>query len=270
MLSRSMIATASSPIRNRRWPTPRTGPPSASRQSVSRPRRSSSVIGIARRHRSPEYRPRRPVRLATDIDARRHSRSRGRFGAWNSSVCTRSVGIQKYLPVVVSTSKKPAQQIVRVAQIVERRPRHDAPARGVARPRPPRLAARASVRSPARSATRAASCSRCASVGSPRNSGTLPSRNSCRRAMSARSSWRNSATTIAVVRVDRRCGVEHDVGTFQIAGESSSSAKQNAGIQIGRRLAHRCLSPPRPRRASLPARSSAPRSDRFRSCVAHA
>ena len=44
-LPRSIIGTASSPTMNRRWPTPRTGPPSAWRQSVSRPRRSASVSG---------------------------------------------------------------------------------------------------------------------------------------------------------------------------------------------------------------------------------
>ena len=42
--------------------------------------------------------------------------------------------------------------------------------------------------------------------------------------------------------VDRRCGVEHDIGTFQIAGESEQFPKQNAGIQVSRRLAQRCLS----------------------------
>ena len=106
-------------------------------------------------------------------------------------------GIQKYLPVVVSTSKLPASR----SSASRRSSNAASPCLPGARGRAASAASAwraASARSPARNATSAASCSRCVSVGSVRNSGTRPSRNNCRRAMSARMSWRNSATTSAV------------------------------------------------------------------------
>ena len=106
---------------NMRWPTPRTGPPSVSRQSVSRPRRSASASRVHRRRRSPADTPRRPGRRRpTSRRAATADRAGASARGIRASARARS-GIQKYLPVVVSTSKQPAQQIVRVAQIVERR-----------------------------------------------------------------------------------------------------------------------------------------------------
>ena len=42
-------------------------------------------------------------------------------------------------------------------------------------------------------------------------------------------------------RIDRRGGVEHHVGAFEVAGECQQLAQQHARVEIGRRLAQRRL-----------------------------
>ena len=140
------------------------------------------------------------------------------------------------------------QQIVGVAQVVECRVAVRARRARARAPRPAAACRAASAESPARSATSAASCSRCASVGSARNSGTRPSRNNCRRAMSARMQLAEFGHHERRRRIDRRGGVEHHVGALEVAGEGQQLGQQHARAEIGRRLAHRGLAPPPPRR----------------------
>ena len=149
-------------------------------------------------------------------------------------LATRSVGIQKYFPVVVSTSKNPACRSSDIAKIVEWRR-----SLGVRRRRAAgRVSASAACRatssamSPARSATRAAR------AGAQRRGGLAEKfRNPalapcCRRAISARISWRNSATTIADVGSILRGGIEDVVGAFEIAGKQQQFGQQHARPEI--------------------------------------
>ena len=107
---RSMMPSASSPTRNTRWPTPRTGSPSSPSQSVACPRRSHRPDPARVHHKSPEHRPhRRGQRSPIPWHAARRDREAASAGEIES-IATRSVGTQKYLPVVVSTSKNPAHR----------------------------------------------------------------------------------------------------------------------------------------------------------------
>ncbi len=109
-------------------------------------------------------------------------------------VSMRDTGTQKYLPVLVSVSINPTCR-----SLASRKSSN-----GLSPAKPDRCGRRlsassalavASATSPARTATNAASEACSLGSGSPRNSGTRPSRYNCRRAVSARSNCRNSDTT---------------------------------------------------------------------------
>ena len=59
--------------------------------------------------------------------------------------------------------------------------------------------------------------------------------------MSARMSWRNSATTSAVEGSIAEAASSTHIGALQVAGEGQQLAQQHARVEIGRRLAHRRL-----------------------------
>ena len=123
--------------------------------------------------------------------------------------------------------------------------RRACPARAAAAPRPPRRcrAASAGVAGAQRDQRRQ-QLRRCGSVGSPRNSGTRPSRRSCRRAMSARSSWRNSATTTAACGSTLAAASRMTSARSRLPANSSSSASSTRAREIGRAPCARRRWPP--------------------------
>ena len=172
---------------------------------------------------------------ATCMVARRQKRSRGRLAGWNSISSTRSGGIQKYLPVVVMTSKQEASRSSASRMSVKA----VLPAVPVGCGRASSASAAslaASGTSPLRRATMAASDDLWAAVGSPKNSGTRPSLNSCRLASSPRSSWRNSATTMAADG-SRSAQASRTVSARSMLPEKakSSASRTRAPISVGAR-----------------------------------
>ena len=234
-------STPSSPTRNSRWPTPRTDPPSASRQSVSRPSRSASVDRLVGRHRWRAYRHRRPARRPpTSTPAARSGRAAASAGG------TRTDYPFGRDPEIFAGGRQhleaAGQQIVGIAEVVERRVAVQARR---ARPHLPRPAAACSPprpASPARSATSGGEL-QAAALRSARRGTPAPGRRGtaaaapCRRAAtggtpppparwSDRSPWRRRGTTSARSRLP--------------ANTSSSASRTRASRSVGR-LAQRRL-----------------------------